>query len=70
MICRKCGSSNALLKKCCENCGSYLEGYTINNVTGKMGYRNADGSFTSSKTGKLYVIIKDMINISMKVRKA
>ncbi len=50
VICRKCGESNAPLKKCCQFCGAVLEGRTINNVTGKTGYRNADGSFTPDVT--------------------
>ena len=49
MRCKKCDHSNAPLKKCCENCGSILEGYTINNVTGEVGYRTRTGSFI--KTG-------------------
>jgi len=49
MICTECGSKNAPLKKCCESCGAFLEGRCINNVTGKPGYRNADGSFTPDK---------------------
>lgn len=48
MDCPKCGASNAPLKKCCYRCGTILSGYTINNVTGEYGYRNSDGSFTSS----------------------
>lgn len=46
MRCNKCGYDNAPVKRCCSNCGSFLEGRTINNVTGEVGYRNADGSFT------------------------
>ena len=49
MACKNCGRDNAPLKKCCEFCGAFLEGRTINNVTGKPGYRNADGSFTLDK---------------------
>lgn len=47
MICKKCYTNNAPLKKCCSNCGAFLEGATINNTTGEYGYRNADGSFTT-----------------------
>jgi len=45
MICKQCGKDNGFAKKCCSRCGAFLEGRTINNVTGKMGYRHADGSF-------------------------
>ena len=44
--CKTCGEMNAPLKKVCTRCGEFLEGYTINNATGKYGYRYADGSFT------------------------
>lgn len=52
MDCKKCGSGNAPLKKCCTNCGAFLEGFAVNNVTGQVGYRNSDGSFkpTESET--------------------
>ena len=46
MRCKKCGEENASAKRCCSNCGAFLEGYTFNNVTGKFGYRESDGSFT------------------------
>lgn len=46
MKCKNCGVSNAPVKKCCSNCGKFLEGDCINNVTGKHGRRNAGGSFT------------------------
>lgn len=46
MVCNKCGAENAPVKKCCSECGAILEGFTFNNVTGKFGYRHADGSFT------------------------
>jgi len=49
MTCNHCGRQNAPLKKCCEKCGAILEGFTINNVTGKMGYRYADGTFAPGK---------------------
>ena len=48
MKCKYCGTENALLKKVCINCQKILEGRCINNVTGKSGYRNADGTFTES----------------------
>ena len=46
MTCNKCGTANAPLKRCCSSCGAFLEGRVINNVTGEVGYRNTDGSFT------------------------
>lgn len=46
MKCKKCKHENPSLKKCCESCGSVLSGETINNVTGELGIRNPDGSFT------------------------
>jgi len=49
MICKYCHTENAPLKKTCGCCGSILEGRAINNVTGEVGYRNADGSFTPDK---------------------
>lgn len=49
MICKKCGKENAPAKKCCSSCGAYLEGYTINNVTGEFGYRGIDGLFYKSE---------------------
>ena len=49
MICKKCGKSNAPIKKCCTSCGSFLVGMTINNVTGEYGYRGGDGLFYKSE---------------------
>lgn len=49
MICKECGKDNSPLKKTCSNCGAFLEGRTINNVTGKWGYRTADGDFIPDK---------------------
>jgi hypothetical protein len=46
MICKKCNNENAPIKKTCSVCGAILEGWTLNNVTGKFGYRHADGTFT------------------------
>ena len=45
MICKKCGKMNAPAKRCCSHCGSFLEGYTVNNVTGEYGYRGGDGGW-------------------------
>jgi hypothetical protein len=52
MKCKKCGTDNAPLKKCCESCGKILDGSCINNVTGRAGYRNADGSFAPNEDEK------------------
>ncbi len=49
MKCKKCGEKNGSLKKTCTRCGAFLEGYTINNVTGKYGYRGSDGQFYESE---------------------
>ena len=46
MKCLHCGTKNASVKKTCTECGNFLEGWTVNNVTGEYGYREADGSFT------------------------
>lgn len=45
MICRNCGTDNGEVRKTCCCCGEYLEGYVINNVTGKFGYRDSEGMF-------------------------
>ena len=45
-ICQECGEHNAICKRICMGCGAFLEGWTINNVTGKLGYRSADGRWT------------------------
>lgn len=45
MKCKNCGHLNGIVKKICEKCDEFLEGYCINNVTAKTGYRCADGSF-------------------------
>lgn len=50
MICISCGNTNGWAKKTCCQCGAILVGETINNVTGKFGIRNADGSFTPYQT--------------------
>lgn len=47
MICKQCGKENGFAKKCCSSCGAFLEGWTINNVTGEYGYRDKDGGFTT-----------------------
>lgn len=46
MICNNCGREVADVKKTCPYCGEYLTGWTVNNVTGELGYKNEDGSFT------------------------
>lgn len=50
--CPKCGEINAPLKKTCIGCGIFLEGYTVNNVTGRYGYRHADGTFTPNEENR------------------
>lgn len=49
MKCKKCGEENALLKRCCSRCGAFLEGYTLNNVTGRFGYRGGDGGWYNTR---------------------
>lgn len=49
MECKHCEKKNAPLKKVCVSCYKILEGYCVNNVTGKSGYRNADGTFSVTK---------------------
>lgn len=46
MECKICREDNESAKKTCGACGAILAGETRNNVTGKMGIRNSDGSFT------------------------
>jgi hypothetical protein len=36
-------------KRTCSRCGAFLEGYTLNNVTGEYGYRGADGGWYKSE---------------------
>jgi hypothetical protein len=45
MICKRCGAENPDVKTTCMVCGAFLEGWTLNNVTGEYGYRGADGVF-------------------------
>lgn len=49
MKCKRCGADMPDVKKTCSECGSFLEGYTLNNVTGEYGYRGADGNFYKSE---------------------
>ena len=49
MKCKRCGAEMPDAKKTCSECGSFLEGYTLNNVTGEYGYRGADGNFYKSE---------------------
>ena len=48
MKCKRCGADNPDAKRICMECGAFLEGYTLNNVTGEYGYRGADGDFYKS----------------------
>lgn len=52
MKCESCGEDNGSAKKTCGVCGAFLAGWTINNVTGRWGHRNRDGSFTPYQPGK------------------
>ena len=49
MKCKQCGEENVDAKRTCSRCGAFLEGYTLNNVTGEYGYRGADGYFYKSE---------------------
>ena len=49
MICKRCGADNGDCKRTCCQCGAFLEGYTLNNVTGEFGYRGADGRWYQSE---------------------
>lgn len=58
MRCKKCGTDNPDYRKCCINCYAFLEGWTINNVTGDFGYRGGNGFFYKSKEAYLERIKK------------
>jgi len=49
MKCKRCGAEMPDAKRTCSECGAFLEGYTLNNVTGEYGYRGADGNFYKSE---------------------
>lgn len=49
MKCKRCGAKMPDAKRTCSRCGAFLEGYTLNNVTGEYGYRGADGNFYKSE---------------------
>ena len=49
MKCKQCGEENGDAKRTCSCCGAFLEGYTLNNVTGEYGYRGADGGWYKSE---------------------
>ena len=49
MKCKRCGAEMPDAKRTCLECGAFLEGYTLNNVTGEYGYRGADGNFYKSE---------------------
>lgn len=48
-ICTKYREHNEPAKRTCVRCGVFLEGWTVNNMTGEYGYRNGDGMFTTIK---------------------
>lgn len=48
MKCKNCGAENSDGRKCCTECGEFLEGYTVNNVTGEYGYRGGNGNWYRS----------------------
>ena len=49
MKCKQCGEENGDARRTCSCCGAFLEGYTLNNVTGEYGYRGADGVWYKSE---------------------
>lgn len=49
MKCKQCGEENGDAKMTCSRCGAFLEGYTLNNVTGEYGYRGANGGWYKSE---------------------
>lgn len=49
MKCKRCGAEMPDAKRTCSECGAFLEGYTLNNVTGEYGYRGADGGWYKSE---------------------
>jgi len=58
MRCKICGEDNGPVKKTCGACGAILAGETINNVTGQLGIRNANGSFTPYPTDGIISILR------------
>lgn len=78
MKCKRCGAEMPDVKKTCSECGSFLEGYTLNNVTGEYGYRGADGNFYKSEeeyrrqsstavlVGDVQMKLRDIINTVLK----
>ena len=57
-----------MLKRTCQHCGSFLEGYTVNNVTGEFGYRGGDGGWYINETEyKNKIIIMSILEESIKV---
>ncbi len=49
MKCKRCGAEMPDAKITCSECGAFLEGNALNNVTGEYGYRGADGNFYKSE---------------------
>ena len=55
-------------KRTCQYCDSFLEGYTVNNVTGEFGYRGGDGGWYINETEyKNKIIIMRILEESIKV---
>lgn len=52
MKCKKCGHENADVKRTCENCNSFLEGWSLNSITGRWGYRTDAGKFLLPEQAK------------------
>lgn len=49
MTCNHCGREVPDIKKTCPFYGSFMAGYTVNNVTGERGFKDGDGTFHPCK---------------------
>lgn len=58
MKCLNCKHENAQIKKSCENCGKFIEGFTMNNVSGEYGYRDHKGYFHSMDSEYVKLILE------------
>ena len=47
--CKRCGNEQDDSVKCCHVCGAFMEGPATHNITGRRGYRGADGMFYESE---------------------